>query len=465
MRPHGFRAPLLCALLLAAVMVPVAAADASTDLLHIRLEESSPAPDEVLMAPPAALTLRFSARIEERYTTLRLIAPDGTQAAIGAVTFIDGSDHEISAALPALEVPGTYEVQWRTAGADGHVLEGSYTFTLRIDAPPASQDSAAVPAAPVAPQPDSHGHHDEPTEIGGARDAWGRGVHFAALLLLVGSLATRVLLIPRIAAGDVTRAVLQARAWRMISAAALLLVLSAVLRLWFQSIALHGAERAWSRPLLSIMLTDTSWGRAWVLQVFLFALLGMAIVSARPGRDRLATILAVPTVLGLTLIPALSGHAAGATGTDLLAVFNDALHVTGAGIWLGTLFVLMVSAVPALIRLEARGPEAAADAVHTFSPIALTGALVVLVSGVFNTLMHVDAAAQLWTTDYGRTLLVKVALVVCVLAFGLVNWRIVRPRLGTGSGVRRLRLTAGMELLLALLVLTATAVLTGQPRP
>lgn len=465
MHSRGLRAPLLCALLLVGWGVPNVSSAAPGAPLHIRLEASTPGRNEVVTTPPASLRLLFSARIEESYTSLTLIAPDGTQAVIGAVTFIDGSDREITAAVPPLEQPGIYEVRWRTAGADGHVLEGSYTFTLDVDAPAALQDSVAAPPAPVAPQPDAHAHHDEPQEIGGTHDAWGRGLHFAALLLLVGALATRVLLIPRIAAADVTRAVLQARAWRVLSFAALLLAVSAVLRLWFQSTALHGAERAWSAPLLSIMLTDTSWGRAWVLQVFMFALLGMAIVSARPGRDRIATILAVPAVLGLTLIPALSGHAAGATGADLLAVFNDALHVTAAGTWLGTLFVLMVTAIPALIRLEPRGPEAAADAVHTFSPMALTGALVVLASGVINTLMHVDSAAQLWNTDYGRTLLVKVALVVCVLAFGFVNWRVVRPMLGTGSGVRRLRLTAGMELLLALLVLTATAVLTGQPRP
>jgi putative copper export protein len=238
-----------------------------------------------------------------------------------------------------------------------------------------------------------------------------------------------------------------------------------VLRLWFQSIALHGAERAWSSELLSIMLTDTGWGRAWLLQALLFALLGMAIVWARPGRDRAGLVVAVIAVLGLSTIPALSGHAAGATGIARLVVLNDAVHVAAAGAWLGTLALLMLAAIPALRGIEPGGEAAAADAIDAFSPLALTGGAMVLLSGLINSIMHLSAVGQLWSTGYGRVLLVKLLLVGAVGAAGVVNWRLVRPRLREASGLRRLRLSAATELVFALLVLTATAVLTGQPRP
>ncbi|HSJ30381.1 MAG TPA: copper resistance protein CopC [Longimicrobiales bacterium] len=439
---------------------------------HIELEDSSPGPDEVLATLPSHLRLLFSARIEGRYTSVTLTAPDGRSVALGDVVFTSGSDREIRLRLPSLtQPPGTYVVRWRTAGADGHVLEGSYSFVLASDSAALApvQDTAAGSApgaAAMGPAADDpHGHHAEAEPVSGAQDAIGRGLHFVALLLLLGGVTFRVVLLPRLALASATAGVLQRRTWRVIAGAAVLLAVAAVLRLWFQSISLHGSERAWSTELLSIMLTDTSWGRAWLLQAVLFALLGMAIAWARPGRDRAAAVIAIIAVLGLATIPALSGHAAGASGLGRLIIVNDALHVAGAGAWLGTLAVLMLAAIPAILRIEADGAGAAARAIDTFSPLALAGGAIVMLSGVINAVAHLSALSQLWTTGYGRVLLVKLLFVGGVAVAGFVNWRMVRPRLRAAGGVRRLRLAAGTELLFAVLVLTATAVLTGQQRP
>ena len=458
--PRGWKMLVFAALLL----MPGAAR------VHIELDDASPAPGEVVSALPAQLRLLFSARIEGRYTSVTLTAPDGRPVSLGDVVFTSGSDREITVRLPSLMQPGTYVVRWRTAGADGHVLEGSYSFLLASDsaADAAAQDTiAGTGITTVTPGPaadDPHGHHAEAEPVGGLQDAFGRGLHFVALLLLLGAVTFRVLLLPRLTLSAATAGVLQRRTWRVVAAAALLLAAAAVLRLWFQSISLHGSQRAWSTELLSIMLTDTGWGRAWLLQAVLFALLGMAIVWARPGRDRAAAIVAIIAVLGLAVIPALSGHAAGATGSRLMIV-NDALHVAAAGAWLGTLAVLMLAALPAILRFEADGAGAAAQAVDTFSPLALAGGAIVMLSGVSNALAHLSAPSQLWSTGYGRVLLVKLLFVAGVGAAGFVNWRMVRPRLRAAGGLRRLRMAAGAELLFALLVLTVTAFLTGQQRP
>lgn len=460
---------LICAVLLLAF-----AATASATVLHIRLEMSSPERDEVLSAVPSQLRLVFSGPIEARYTSVTLTAPNGTRVPIGDVVFADGSDRDITTMLPALTQSGSYTVTWRTAGADGHVLEGSYAFVLEDDALPVSDDpdtsppdsqSVSAPPDTDPPQEGAHTQHEAPESVGGVWDAIGRSLHFGALLLLLGAVGFRVLLMPRLVLTDVTRAVLERRAWRLLSAAALLLAGSAMLRLWFQSTALHGAGRAWNTQLLSIMLTDTGWGRAWLLQVFLFALLGMAIVWARPRRDRAAVFVAIPAVLGLAAIPGLSGHAAGVTGIGGLAVVNDALHVAAAGAWLGTLAVLMIVAIPAIRQLESEHDGAAADAVDRFSPLALVCGSLVLLSGVLNAVMHLGSPAQLWSTGYGRTLLVKLMFVAAVGIMGVVNWRIIRPRLRASDGMRRLRVSASLELAFAACVVIATAILTGQARP
>jgi putative copper export protein len=86
-------------------------------------------------------------------------------------------------------------------------------------------------------------------------------------------------------------------------------------------------------------------------------------------------------------------------------------------------------------------------------------------TGIANSLLHFSAPAQLLETDYGAVLLVKLGVFGLLLGAGFYNWRVLRPRLASGAAVQRLRVSAGLELGFAALVLLATAVLTGLPRP
>lgn len=463
-------------LCLFAVLVPLpAAGSAEPPRIHVQLEAATPAPDTVMDVPPSELRLRFTGRIEAQYTQLALTGPDGRNVPLGSIVFVEGSDREFHAAVPPLTGNGVYTVHWRTAGADGHVLQGSFPFTL---AAPAATDSAAtdplatdpdpVDPAPIVAPPAVHDHGGAVAH-GSTRplQVLGRGMHFVALLLMLGGLSFRVLLLPRAALSGDVATVLRRRAWRVTAWAALVLVGAAVLRLWLQSTDLHGADRAWSTPLLSIMLTGTAWGRAWVVQAVLLGLLAAALVAVRPHRDRIALLIAVPAAAMLAAIPALSGHAAGVEGAARLVVVNDALHVIAAAAWLGTLALVLTAALPALARNGAAGREDVATLIARFSPLALGAAAIVMSTGVVNGLLHVPSIDVALGTAYGRTLLLKIALVAAVVGAGAWNWQKVRPRLegGDDGAVRRLRAGVGFELAFAAAVLAVTALLTGLPRP
>ena len=429
---------------------------------HIELETSAPSHGAILETLPTRLMLRFSAHIEARYTNLMLVLPSGDRVPLEDFVFVPGSDRELTVPMPAGPA-GRYRVVWRTAGADGHVLQGSFSFTV------ASSAAAPDTAAPMADAAGTHVHEHEladsaPHSAVTPADVLARTLHFAALFLLLGALTTRMLLLRRLRLADDVRALLLQRVWRAVAVSALVLTLVALLRLWLQSVALHGSDRAWSAPLLSIMLTDTSWGRAWLVQLVLLALLAASLVSARPPRDRMALGVALIASVMLSAIPALTGHAAGAERAVALTVMNDALHVLAAGAWLGTLLVLMIYALP-LMHGRPGNPALAAAAIDAFSPVALGAAAIVSITGAMNALLHFDAASQLWSTSYGRVLLVKLTLVFGILLAGAYNWRVVRPRLRASDDVSRLRRSAAAELALALAIVIVTAVLTGLPRP
>jgi putative copper resistance protein D len=106
-----------------------------------------------------------------------------------------------------------------------------------------------------------------------------------------------------------------------------------------------------------------------------------------------------------------------------------------------------------------------ANLVHRFSAFALTGAALVIGAGTLLTASYVGWVESDWATPYGFTLLTKIGLLVVVLILGGLNWRRIRPTLGTAPATGRLRRTATIELIVASLLLLATAILVQLPAP
>jgi putative copper export protein len=144
------------------------------------------------------------------------------------------------------------------------------------------------------------------------------------------------------------------------------------------------------------------------------------------------------------------------------------LHIIGGSLWLGTLFVMAVAGLPAALhhqmQSEHRGP-AVAWLVRAFSPLAITGASLLALTGIITAVRHLKYLAALWTTPYGYTLDVKLALVATVATLGWWNWQRVKPRLGDEAAARKLHSSARYELMVAGLVLLITGVLVSLPSP
>jgi putative copper export protein len=190
-------------------------------------------------------------------------------------------------------------------------------------------------------------------------------------------------------------------------------------------------------------------------------LLGVAIVglSLATARRRTGWPLAAVGVIGGQLVPILGGK-----WSRLVNPF----HSLVAGLWLGTLFVLVVAGLSAVLRDEAsreRRGAIAADMVNGFSPVALTcGALLVL-SGLVTAWQHLNPLSSLWSTPYGYALLIKLCLVLVVFGTGAWNWRRLRPQLGSEEAAIGIRKSSVKELTAATVVLVVTAILVSLPSP
>jgi putative copper export protein len=164
----------------------------------------------------------------------------------------------------------------------------------------------------------------------------------------------------------------------------------------------------------------------------------------------------------LAVTPALAGHAAASAHLTSFVVASDFLHVLGAASWLGTLLCVIVIGLPAVRPLQdGERWQAVASLVNTFSPLALLSAAIVVASGVMASWVHLNHVTDLWTTSYGKVLLLKLVLVAATLLVGAYNFRRVQPHLVTEGGSARLRRSATFELGLAFIVLLVTGFLTG----
>lgn len=195
--------------------------------------------------------------------------------------------------------------------------------------------------------------------------------------------------------------------------------------------------------------------------MFKLGMLAVALVGFRLVRtDRsIGWTLATVGVLGAALQPLFTGKLGGKV---------NAVHILAASTWLGTLLVLTLVGIRGVARSNALGEQRArlvADLVNSFSPLALTCAAIVAITGLTTAWLHLKRVSALWTTSYGIALIVKLVLVLIVVVLGAWNWRRVRPSLGDEGSEHTIRRSATMELTFAALVLVATSVLVTLPSP
>ena len=180
----------------------------------------------------------------------------------------------------------------------------------------------------------------------------------------------------------------------------------------------------------------------------------LALTNVRAG-----WIVAAVGLLCDALTPLVSGRWSG--------VVNP-VHRLAAGLWLGSLFILVACGLVPLLRdteLGERRGALAADMVNRFSPMALSMGGVVVAFGVITAWLHLPTLASLWETPYGRTLIIKLVFVATVFALGAFNWRRQRPTLGKESAALSIRRSATLELSVAAVVLIVTSILVSLPSP
>jgi copper transport protein len=398
------------AVVAAFVSVILGAAPASA---HAQLQSSDPSPSSVLSVPPSQIVLHFGEPVEIDFGSIRVLGPLGNRVDQGGTHHPAGDSDAVAIALPPGLHDGTYVVAWHVISADSHPVHGAYIFSV------GTAKGAAKANALAANVNSASGS----TIVGIA--FWViRFAAFVGLVLLVG-ITTVILLAWR--AGGATR-----RIGRLVGASWVVLMLCTV-----SGIAVQGVYAA-ALPVTDVFRSSlfdevlhTRFGEVEMLRVILLVAF-LPVVRGVRGRLRATGRWSswwVPygaiVGFGLLLTPGLAGHAS-TEGSVAVGMALDVLHLGAAAVWCGGLAVLGAVLAPGM-RPEER-PEDIVRVARTFSAYAFSAVVVIVATGTVQSVRQVGSVYALFNTVYGRTLLVKIGLVVTLIVLGAVSRRIVLGR-------------------------------------
>jgi putative copper resistance protein D len=292
-----------------------------------------------------------------------------------------------------------------------------------------------------------------------------RALHFAATVMVVGvTIFLAFVAEPAFRTGSknggVAAVVRSQLAW--IAATSLLIVVISGAT-WLVLLARQMSDlpltAVFSEGTVWTVLTQTGFGHVWVARLFLAGLLAGTLFlrnSAQRTNSHLRSTLAV--LFGASLVGTLAwaGHAAASSDSDIEDIFHltaDILHLVAAAAWVGSLVPLAVLLGAAWRKRDEPSVAIAREATLRFSTLGIVSVGTLVATGVVNSWVLAGSVHALVGTDYGRLLLIKVALFLVMLSIAAINRLWLTPRLvqrrapeaQRGARGRRVSVGAGQE--------------------
>jgi copper transport protein len=437
---------------------------------HAVLEQTNPAAGQAYSTAPTTISLTYDEHVQVGLGGIRLFDAKSHRIDIGPPTQV-GASKTVTVTVPKLS-DGTYVTTWRVISADGHPVDGAFTFSVGEPSKlPAGADALANQLLDT----------QKGSRVVGVINGALRFVEFSAVGLLVGGFAFIALCWP---AGRRSRATL-----RLLKGSWIVAFVGSIAAVLIEASYTAGLSFSESfKPTIVHQYIDTHVGHVMAARVIILLVVGLVgtpllrRASLGVGDAVIGGALALMSLATFTL----AGHAR--SGIQVAgAIPADLAHLTAFSLWFGGLVVLVVAV------LKPDDPSELEPAVSRFSSVALGAVVVLTATGVYQGWRQVGSFGALKSTTYGRLLLVKVALVAVVVIVAALSRDTVRKHLdrepepleseetrvplpvGPGAAladptseyrayaVHRLRVSVGLEVVFLVLVLAATALLVNAP--
>ncbi|MEP7113685.1 MAG: copper resistance protein CopC, partial [Ilumatobacteraceae bacterium] len=406
-------------------------APAQQALAHAGLEASVPSANAVLEAGPPNIELDFNEAVDAGLANIGLYDRDATLIPTGGPERIT-DDTVVQASVPTIG-DGVYVVVWRVPSADGHVVNGVFSFQVGVQS-----------GVDVGALIDKVSGNATASSTVGRLDTAARLLALIGLIVMVGG-GLLALQLPGRSSDATTNRMLLWMAWVFLLAGSL------------GSFGLYGAKVVAGSP--SDAIKPSVWGKVvgshtasvLLVRVMLVLVLGGLLVAfaRRAGDVWRGAALAISVALVLTYSSI--GHA-NAQRPAPLWIAIDAVHLTAVSLWIGGLLMFAFGTSTWLTDPENE------RVVHRFSRTAVVAVPVIVATGVAQTLKLAGNLDDLTSTSWGGTLLVKIAVATVLVAIGGVSQWLLR-----NDGPASLKRTVLVEALIGIAVVGLAAALVALP--
>lgn len=492
----------------------------ATAAAHTELQSSQPSDGEIVGEPVSQISLTFTRPVEPVSDGLTAFDENGLEYRPDATDSADGQIWHMYYETPLGS--GHYEVYWRVAAADAHIIEGSFSFTVLVvesesalapssgsqdvqstespveptesgtvaqDDPPSS--TTGTPEGPSDTQAPSISHatpspkvnstplESSPSSPTAAPEEFTAEVPSTSSFARRGNTAAtgsqRIAEATRILIFLATMGVVGGLAFlafivrgepldservrRWVSGNGIVLAASAAVAVLNRAVVI---EREWSAFWSPDAIADavsTQFGVAAGIRLLGGLVLAVALYRAVANLSRMPTV--VTALLGGALVIAsfaFDGHTV-TEGPRWLHSIASVSHVSAAAVWSGGVVLL----ADLLWRRHRRGADVFRPLMR-FSRMAATALVLAGAAGTVMAILVLNRFADLWSTPWGRLLLAKIALVAVAAAIGGHNRWVLIPaveRQGETAVHRRLRRAAVIEAIALLCVAIITAFLVA----
>ncbi len=459
---------------------------------HALLLSSDPAANAILNAPPQRIRLFFSEDLNDLTSRAVVVDTTNHQVDNGDSAVASSETREMDVGLPLLRA-GTYVVVWRSQSAeDGHIAGGSFLFRIAgadgsVPPVPAVLPTGHFPGAAGAA---GNTTLDAPTIFQTIMTwlallfmtFWVGGVLWETWILPPGTQEDTTVAQASRRAGEVFRT------WALYALAGVILCDIGIIL--GQAAEITGSwSAAFSLPILRAVLFGSAFGRTWWIRQGIACTAALLLLAGRRSRQRQVdsteeetvfaldakhtgnnasdeleyapawaialqeTIQSIPHIprslfagvrrrswsgrlellfaLALTIAFALSGHAAAVPASQrTYALSVDLLHLFCTTLWVGGLFYIGVILVPALATLSITArARVLAQGLPAFGALAIVSVFILASTGSLNTTIHLNTFDQLFTTLYGRILVVKISLFFLMMGISAYHAFFLRSRL------------------------------------
>jgi copper transport protein len=439
---------------------------------HGYIVRAIPQDRSTLQRPPTRLQYWFSEGLETRFSEINLRDQSGEIIATGGVD-------ERNKTLLTLQVPpdlsdGAYIVELRPAFAsDGHVVAESRVFFVGeevVGIKGQSADDTAIPLEVV----------------------WRALMTMANMLIFGVTTLYAMVLFPAWGSQNYPAGGLPPRVMRRLRntlIGAVILAFGAnIVALLQQSMVFFNASaiQVVQQNLWQVVQIGSRFGDVWTFRMVLLSFTAVLIFVSEYYREMMPQLTRGiwnglawmgALLIGLTMV---TSHAAGSILLPWVAIAVNWIHTLAVAFWVGGVMALILNLPVALAPYDSDARRQALMAVMPrFSRLVTIMVGIVIVTGIYNALNWFVTPADLVTT-YGRSLGVKLVMVLLLLFVGGLHHVALRPNLAATmehwlsfGGIVPMFLrqallfgrTLQLEVVIVILTLGTVALLSATPIP